>query len=121
MRRRPTRSDVQLARLVQHIFKRVLGLHIWPLWLHIWLQLPTASSSPWIFFILDSGHLPTAILSIRLLILPLSIVLLIVVIVASIVLLALLLTEPLVTGLSCLRSPWRLNNAADSELNRTHD
>src|SRR3954470_22279985 len=106
MRRRPARSAVQLARLVQHIFKCVLGLHIWPLWLHIWLQLPTASCSPWIFFILDSGHLPTTILSIRLLILPLSIVLLNVVVVASIVLSTLFPTEPLATSLSCLRSPW---------------
>ena len=85
---------MQFARLVQHIFKRVLGPH-WRLRSHIRPHLPTATCSPWIFFILNSGHLPTAILSIWLLILPLAIVLLVVVVVA-VVLSSLLPTEALV-------------------------
>src|SRR3954469_9930724 len=71
-----------------------LGLHL-SLWPHIWSHLPTASCSRWIFFILNSGHLPTAILSIWLLILALAIVLLVVAVVA-VVLSSFLPTEALV-------------------------
>src|ERR1041385_3382523 len=103
MRRRPARSAVQLAWCIQHIVKLVLGLHL-PRWSHIGLHLPTTSCSPWIFFILDSGHLPTAVLSIWLLILALAIVLLVVVVVA-VVLYSFLPTEALVPCVR-LRSPW---------------
>src|SRR4051812_9319016 len=94
MCRRPARSAMQLARCIQHIAKRVLGIHL-SLWPHIWSHLPTASCSRWIFFILDSGYLPTAILSIWLLILALAIVLLVVDVVA-IVLSSFLPTKALV-------------------------
>src|ERR1041385_6951686 len=94
MCKRPARSAVQLARCIQHSIKRVLGLHL-SLWPHIGFHLTTASCSPWIFFILDSGHLPTAILSIWLLILALAIVLLVVAVVA-VVLSSFLPTEALV-------------------------
>src|SRR3954471_9897012 len=103
MCKRPARSGVQLARCIQHIIKRVLGPHL-SLWPHIWSHLPTASCSRWIFFILDSGHLPTAILSIWLLILALSIVLLVVAAVA-VVLSSFLPSEALVPCVR-LRSPW---------------
>src|ERR1041385_112013 len=102
MRRRPARSAVQLARCIQHIVKRVLGLHL-PRWSHIGLHLTTASCSPWIFFILDSGHLPTAILSVWLLILALAIILLVVVV--AVVLSSFLPTEALVPCVR-LRGPW---------------
>src|SRR4051812_45111169 len=94
MCRRPSRSVVQLARCIQHTIKRVLGLHL-SLWPHIGFHLSTASYSPWVFFILDRGHLPTAILSIWLLILALAIVLLVVVVVV-VVLSSFLPTEALV-------------------------
>src|ERR1041385_1168204 len=72
MRRRPARSAVQLARCIQHIIKRVLALHL-SLLRRIGLHLPTASCISWIFPTLDSGHLPTALLSIWLRILALPI------------------------------------------------
>src|SRR4051812_37368017 len=103
MRRWPARSAVQLARLVQHVVKRILGLHL-PLRPHIRPHLPTASCSPWIFLILHSGHLPAAVLSIRLLVLPLASALLVVVVVVAVVLSSLLPTKTLVTCLR-LRSP----------------
>src|ERR1041385_7513989 len=102
MCRRPSRSAVQLARCIQHIIKRVLGLHL-SLWPHIRSHLPTASCSPWIFFILDSGHLPTALLCIWQLILAHAIVLLVVAAVA-VVLSSFLPTEALVPCVR-LRSP----------------
>src|SRR3954469_6489792 len=71
---------MQFARSIQHVIKLVSGLHL-ALRPHIRFHLPTASCSPWIFFVLDSGHLPTAILSVWLLILPLAIILLTVVVV----------------------------------------
>src|SRR4051812_39573322 len=71
---------------------------------HIRPHLPAASCSTWIFFILNSSHLPTAILSIWLLILAVAIVLLVVAVVA-VVLSSLLLTEALVPCIR-LRSPW---------------
>ena len=83
---------MQLARCIQHVVKRVIGLHLsW--WPHIRLHLLTASCSPWIFFTLDSGHLPTAVLSIWLLIFALAVILLVVV---AIVLSSFLPTEALV-------------------------
>src|SRR3954468_7539231 len=109
---------MQLARLVQHILKRVPGLRIRTLWLHVWLRLPTASCSPWIFFILDSGHLPTAILSVWLLILPLAIILLIVVVVVVVVVPIVLSSFfPAETLVACfrLRSPWCLDDTSNSE------
>src|ERR1041385_8678176 len=96
MCRRPARSAVQLARCIQHIVKRVLGLHL-PRRSHVGLHLLTASCSPWILLVLDSGHLPTAILSVWLLILALAIILLVVVVVA-IVLPSFLPTKALVPG-----------------------
>ena len=111
---------MHFARLVQHVLKSVLGLHR-PLRLHIRLHLLTASCSPLILLILDSGHLPTATLSIRLLSLPLPIILLVVVVVVVLIVLAVLSpTEPLVSCLSCLRSPLCLDDTADAELNGTH-
>src|ERR1041385_7748442 len=103
MCRRPTRSVVHLARCIQHIVKCVLGLHLsWGS--YIGLHLPTASCSPWILFVLDSGHLPAAILGVRLLIFTLAIILLVVVVVA-IVLSSFLPTKALVPCVR-LRSPW---------------
>src|SRR3954462_4710942 len=103
MRGWPARSVVQLARCMQHVIKCVLGLHlVW--WSHIWLHLPTASCSPWILFALDSGHLPTAILGICLIIFALAIVLLVVVVVA-VVLSPFLPTKAMVPCVR-LRSPW---------------
>src|SRR4051812_30836224 len=116
MRRRPAKSVVQLARRVQHVVKRIFGLHL-PLRPHIRPHLPTASCSPWIFLILHSGHLPTAVLSVRLLVLPLASALLVVVV--AVVLSYLLSTETLVTCLR-LRSPWCLDDTSNSELDGTH-
>src|SRR4051812_2511414 len=107
-------TAVHLAWLVQHVLECILGLH-WPLRLCIWLHLPTASCSPLFLLIMDSGHLPTAILSIWLLILPLSTILLVI---APIDISALSPTEPLVSCLCRLRSPLCLNHTADAELNR---
>src|SRR4051812_26340545 len=59
------RTAMHLARLIQHVLKCVRGLYR-PLRLHIRLHLSTASRSPLFLLILDSGHLPTAILGIRL-------------------------------------------------------
>ena len=110
---------MHFAWLAQHILECVLGLH-WPLRFRIRLHLSTASCSPLIIFILDNGHLPTAILSIRLLVLSLPIVLLVVVVIVSIVLSALSLTEHLVSCLCRLHGPFCLDDTADAELNGTH-
>src|ERR1041385_7366643 len=67
MRRRLAWTAIHFAHLVQHVLECILGLH-WPLRLRIRLHLPTASCSPLFLLILDSGHLPTAILSVWLLI-----------------------------------------------------
>src|SRR4051812_35200469 len=67
--RRPARSAVQFARSIQHVVERVSWLHL-ALRPHIWFHFPTASCSPWILLALDSSHLPTAILSVRLIIFP---------------------------------------------------
>src|SRR3954464_8085010 len=100
MRRWPARSVVQLARCIHHVIKCVLGPHL-SLWLHIRSHLPTASCSPWILFILDSGHLSTAILGILLLIFALATALLVVAVVLS----SLLPTRAWVPCVR-LRSPW---------------
>ena len=96
---------MQLARCIQHIIKRVLGLHL-SLWPHIWSHLPTASCSRWIFFALDSGHLPVAVLGIGLLILALAIVLLVVVVVVVVVVLSSFLPTRALVPCVRLRSPW---------------
>src|SRR4051812_10343973 len=115
MRRRPARSVVQLARSIQHVVKRVSRLHL-ALRPHIRFHFPTASCSLWIFFILDSGHLPTAILSVWLLILSLAIILLHVGVVGvvPIVLSSFFPAKPLVARLR-LRSPWCLDDTSNSE------
>src|SRR3954469_1080949 len=112
---------MQFARSIQHVIKLVSGLHL-AFWPHIRFHLPTASCSPWIFFILDSGHLPTAILSVWLLILPLAIALLtvvvvvvVVVVVAPIVLSSFSSAKTLVAHLR-LWSPWCFDDTSNSEL-----
>ena len=94
---------MQLARRIQHVIERVLGLHLaW--WSHIGPWLLTASRSPWILLILNCGHLPIVVLSVWLLIFALAAVLLIVVVV-PIVLPPFLPTEALIPCVR-LRSPW---------------
>ena len=94
---------MQLARCIQHVIERVLGLHLaWRS--HIGTWPPTATCSPWILLILDCGHLPTAILSVWLLIFALAVILLTAAVVAA-VLPPLLPTETLIPCVR-LRSPW---------------
>ena len=71
------RSTVILARRIHHVIEGVFGPDWWPSWELrplAGLHLLTASCSPWCLLVLNGGHLPIAILSIRLLILPLVIV-----------------------------------------------
>jgi hypothetical protein len=94
---------VQFARCIQHVLERVLGLHLaW--WSHIGSWPPTATCSPWVFLVLYCSHLPTAILSVRLLIFALAAALLIAAVVA-VVFPSLLPTEALIPCVR-LRSPW---------------